>query len=332
MAHRFHNETGAPPTAHALRTALQTLQAQAQFGQTGEAPAGPRLLHGNRTIVLDLADSESRCVEISKQGWEPQDAATHAFQRSADTGRLPGPAASSDHTLESLRSLLNIPAGAPWTRTLVWLTAAMRPEGPYPILILRGASGAGKSTTARTLRSLLDPARTPLQSLPNTPNQLGQAASRQRIFACDDVPRIPPALVSSLAKIADETAPLILVLSADFKGELPEQIDRRALIVDLAELPQLRTLFSLRQAFEALQPQVLGALCSAASQALAGFEQYAELTYTRLADATAWTLAAATALALTETEIREAIADIPIQKTPPRPIADRRKREATAEL
>jgi Mg-chelatase subunit ChlI len=78
----------------------------------------------------------------------------------------------------------------------------MRPEGPYPILILRGASGAGTSTTARTLRSLLDPARTPLQTLPNTPNQLAQSASRQRIFACDDVNRIPPALVSSLAKIA----------------------------------------------------------------------------------------------------------------------------------
>jgi hypothetical protein len=41
MVHRFQNETGAPPTAHALRTTLHTLQAQAQFGQTGEAPRAP---------------------------------------------------------------------------------------------------------------------------------------------------------------------------------------------------------------------------------------------------------------------------------------------------
>ena len=113
MVNRFHNETGAPPTAHALRTALHTLEAQAQFGQTGEAPAGPRLLHGNHTIVLDLADSESRCVEISKQGWEPQDGVTHAFQRSADTGQLPLPTASTSGTHDTLRALLNIPAGAP---------------------------------------------------------------------------------------------------------------------------------------------------------------------------------------------------------------------------
>jgi hypothetical protein len=307
MAHRFHNETGALPTASALRTVLHTLQAQAEFGQTGEAPAGPRLLPANQAIVLDLADAASRCVEISKQGWEPKDGVIFAFQRNSDTGQLPAPAPSGDHTLEHLRILLNIPAGPCWTRTLTWLTAAMRPEGPYPILILRGASGTGKSTAARMLRSLLDPARTPLQTLPNTANQMHKAAGQQRILAFDDVRRIPVALTSSLGKIADETTPIILALSADSKAELPENLARRSLIVDLAEPEQARTLFSLRRAFEALQPQVLGALCTAASQALAGFEEFAEATYPRLADATAWTLAAASALHLTETEIREAI-------------------------
>jgi hypothetical protein len=308
MVNRFRNETNAPPTAHALRTALHTLQSQAQFGQTGEAPAGPRLLPGNQTIVLDLADSESRCVEISKQDWQPKDSVTFAFQRSVDTGQLPAPAAAESGTLESLRTLLNIPAGPAWTRTLIWLTASMRPEGPYPILILRGASGTGKSTAARMLRSILDPARTPLQTLPNTPNQMQKAAGRQRVLAFDDVNRIPHAVVSSLAKVVDETAPVILALSADCKAELPENLARRSLIIDLAEPEQARTLFSLRRAFEALQPQVLGALCTAASQALAGFERFAEASYPRLADATAWTLAAASALHLTESEIREAIA------------------------
>jgi energy-coupling factor transporter ATP-binding protein EcfA2 len=108
----------------------------------------------------------------------------------------------------------------------------MRPEGPYPILILRGASGTGKSTAARMLRSLLDPARTPLQTLPNTANQMQKVAEQQRILAFDDVHRIPTALTSSLAKVADETTPVILALSADCQAELPEkprppQPDRR---------------------------------------------------------------------------------------------------------
>jgi hypothetical protein len=114
-----------------------------------------------------------------------------------------------------------------------------------------------------------------------------KAAGQQRILAFDDVHRIPQALTSSLAKVADETAPVILALSADCKTELPENLARRSLIVDLAEPEQIRTLFSLRRAFEALQPQVLGALCTAASHALAGFEQFAEANYPRLAEAIA---------------------------------------------
>ena len=113
-----------------------------------------------------------------------------------------------------------------------WITAALRPTGPYPILVLRGASGAGKSTTARMLRALLDPARTPLETLPTTPHRMEQASAHQRILAIDDLDRLPRAVLSALAKAADETNPVILVLSSNFTRELPETIARRALIVD----------------------------------------------------------------------------------------------------
>jgi energy-coupling factor transporter ATP-binding protein EcfA2 len=319
MAHSFHAETDMPPSSYALRGALQALEAQAQFGALGETAAGPRLIPGNGTILLDLADSESHHVEISKQGWEPKNGVIFAFQRGANTGELPPPATPEQGCLTQLRGLLNIPAGENWTRALVWLTAAMRPEGPYPILVLRGPSGSGKSTTARMLRSLLDPMRAAHETIPATPRLLEKAAQGRRILVFDDVHRIPLAVVSTLAKIADETAPVILSLSSLGKGELPENIARRSLIVDLAKPQQLRTLFALRRAFDALQPQVLGALCTAASHALAGFDQYAEDFYPRLPDATAWALAAAPALQLAESEIRAAItAPIPIAEPLPR--------------
>jgi energy-coupling factor transporter ATP-binding protein EcfA2 len=317
MAHRFHSETNAAPTAYALRGAIQALEAKAQFGSTGETAAGPRLIPGNGTILLDLADSESHSVEISSKGWEPKDGVTFAFERGVHTGELPQPQKPDQGSLHSLRELLNIPAGENWTRTLAWLTVAMRPEGPYPILVLRGPSGSGKSTTARMLRSLLDPMRAAHETLPTTASRMEKAAQGRRILAFDDVQRIPRAVLSSLAKVADETAPVILVLSSQFKGELPENIARRSLVVDLAEPQVLRTLYALRRAFDALQPQVLGALCSAASQALARFEEYAEHSYSRLPDATAWTLAAAPALQLDESEIHAALAAVIHSAAPP---------------
>jgi len=38
------------------------------------------------------------------------------------------------------------------------------PEGPYPVLVLHGEQGSGKTTTARGLRSLVDPNEPPLRT------------------------------------------------------------------------------------------------------------------------------------------------------------------------
>jgi hypothetical protein len=312
MVHSFRAETGVPPTANALNAVLQSLHAEVQFGSTTCAP-GTRLIPGPAdTVVLDLADPQSQCIEISKDGWQPADSGNHAFERTPGTGPLPTPETAPDpQALERLRTLLNIPIGASWTRTLTWLTAALRPSGSYPILILRGPSGAGKTTAARLLRTLLDPVQTPLETLPATPTQWEAAAARHRILACDDVDRIPPAAVSTLAKIADQSTPVILVLSSQFTGAIPEQIAQRSLIVDLTPAQNVRTLFSLRREFDTLHPHVLGTLCTAVSRALRGFEATAEMTYPRLADAAAWACAAAPALDQTDAAIRAAIAAIP---------------------
>jgi Mg-chelatase subunit ChlI len=37
------------------------------------------------------------------------------------------------------------------------MAAALRPVGPYPVLLLRGEKGSGKSTLARARRRLVDP-------------------------------------------------------------------------------------------------------------------------------------------------------------------------------
>ena len=42
---------------------------------------------------------------------------------------------------------------------VTWLTAVLRPVGPYPILVLNGEQGAAKSTLVKVLRLLIDPRR-----------------------------------------------------------------------------------------------------------------------------------------------------------------------------
>jgi len=45
---------------------------------------------------------------------------------------------------------------------VAWLTFAIAGEGPYPVLVIQGEQGSAKSTTTRTIASLVDPSESDL--------------------------------------------------------------------------------------------------------------------------------------------------------------------------
>ena len=64
----------------------------------------------------------------------------------------PQPETNNAHPLQAFAQLFHL-TGHARTRVLLWLTAALRATGPYPILVLRGPASSGKSVLARALRS-----------------------------------------------------------------------------------------------------------------------------------------------------------------------------------
>ncbi len=65
---------------------------------------------------------------------------------------------------------------------IAWLTAALRPVGPYPVLVLNGEQSSGKSTLARILRLLIDPQASPVLALPGSTHDL-MATAVERLAA-----------------------------------------------------------------------------------------------------------------------------------------------------
>ena len=115
------------------------------------------------TFYLDLGDSSRRAVEISAAGWSIVEKPPVDFWR--PRGLLPLPVPSHDGSIELLRPFVNLTK--PEFRLLVgWLVAALRPAGPFPVLVLNGEQGTSKSTTARVLRQLIDPQTAPLLAEP----------------------------------------------------------------------------------------------------------------------------------------------------------------------
>lgn len=85
---------------------------------------------------------------------------------------------------------------------VAWLFGCFHPRGPYPILILTGEQGSAKSTTARVLRSLIDPANPIARSAPYSEQDLVIAAKHNHVMAFDNLSTIKPAMADALCRIA----------------------------------------------------------------------------------------------------------------------------------
>jgi len=257
-----------PPSDWAMRTARKALEAEA-LHQGPRRAVGRRLLapSGN-TVVLDLGPGAS--VEITARGWDVT-STFHAFERDlVNPASLPVPSTDGNASLAPLRSLLHIEDEPSWDNIVTWLTNTLRPAGPYPILVLDGPTGSGKSVAANILKSVIDPGPA------NVPT------SFIRIF--DSGARLPRDLAET-----SEKQPTILIRSA---AHLPPHIARRAIVVTLKEITQQRAIRELRQEFLAIHSQILAALCDATVRALAQIHEMAKETYARLADTYAWSKAA----------------------------------------
>jgi hypothetical protein len=86
---------------------------------------------------------------------------------------------------------------------IVWLTAALRPTGPYPILTLYGEQGSAKSTLARLIRLLVDPQDSPLLAQPRNTSELMATAVNGWLLAYDNLSAVPEWLSDCLCRLAD---------------------------------------------------------------------------------------------------------------------------------
>ena len=135
---------------------IGVLEARARF-QGGVRPVFVRTAMGNEdspAYYLDLADDSGRAIEIRSCGWTVVEKPVVEFRRPAGTLALPLP--RTDGSIELLKKYVNLD-DRDFQLFVVWLTAAMRPVGPYPPLVIQGEQGSAKSTLARVARLLVDP-------------------------------------------------------------------------------------------------------------------------------------------------------------------------------
>ncbi|MFI5461454.1 MAG: hypothetical protein ACHRXM_39135, partial [Isosphaerales bacterium] len=285
----YFRACGELPSDWSIRRVLAKLEATARF-EGGTPSIFVRVGHdGDRNgngsaCYLDLADPGGQAVQIGPEGWSVVNNPRVHFHRPA--GHLPLPMPSRDGSIDLLRPYVNL-TDRDFRLLILWMAAALRPAGPYPILALYGQNGSAKSTLAKIVRRLIDPQAHPILAEPRNTRELMVSAVNGWLLVYDNISVIPRWLSDGLCLLATGGAlagyasftngertvihaqrPVILNGIEEFvrRGDLSD----RALFLDLPPiLPSRRRCEDeFWEAFHQDYPRILGGLLDAVAGGL----------------------------------------------------------------
>ncbi len=310
LTHCFYLIHKKPASSQAQKAALDMIEAMALY--TGEEiTVYTRLAEQAGRIYVDLTDEHWRVVEITPNGWSvlDSDRSPVRFRRSRGMRALPCPIAGG--SIEQLRPFVNIAEETSWQLLVAFLVMTFNPSGPYPILVLQGEQGSAKSTTAKIIRSLIDPSKASLRSAPKDIQDMIIAARNSWIVSLDNLSRIPSWQSDALCRLStgggfatrelytnteeviiEVARPVILNGIEDFIYR--QDLAERSIVLNLPHIREGKreTEHDFWERFETERPAILGALCTAATTALRNFSDINIPNLPRMADFVRWVVAA----------------------------------------
>ncbi len=202
LVNRYIAAGNSAPSKWSIRRALNYLDARAPSGGAVldlSIRVGRDATDSSSPIFIDLGDQCGAAVAIDAGGWSIVDRPRVAFRRPEGFQPLAIPIQGG--SIELLRPYVNL-SDRDFRLLVVWLAAALQPNGPYPILALFGEQGSAKSTLARMVRLLVNPHAAPLLVEPNSTRDLMITALNGWILAYDNISTIPRWLADGLCVIS----------------------------------------------------------------------------------------------------------------------------------
>lgn len=267
-----------------LSDAVATLEAKAQFDFAKESTY-LRVARLNDTIFIDLADDKWRVIQVTAKGWTILNKSPVKFIRKAGMTCLPTP--SETGQISHLREFLNVDEDQ-YTLAVSWILGALRGLAPYPVLVLQGEQGTGKSTTSKIIRSLVDTSTIPLRSPPRELRDFVVSAVNNHVIALDNLSGLTSELSDALCRcstgggldmrqlftdtdqiLLDITRPVI-VNGIDDICTRPD-LSERSIILNLPVIPEERRSDekSFWAEFDAKKPAIFAGILEGLSAGLA---------------------------------------------------------------
>lgn len=314
----YRNTDRKAAGSQVVTDALNVLRSQAVFDGP-QCEVCVRVARHDEDIYLDMGDENWSAVRINANGWEVVTEPPVRFRRAKGMLGLAMPRRGG--RIADLRRFLNVTNDDDFRLMVTVLICSFFPAGPYPVVLLQGEQGSAKSTTARVLAELLDPAVPALRAQPREGRDLMIAANNRWLLSFDNMSELPAWLSDALCRLAtgggfstrelytdddealfDAQRPVILTGIEDLVAR-SDLLDRTILFI----LPHIteesrETEASLWSAFEEARPFLLGAVLDCLVQTLRVLPELTFARLPRLADFAVRGAALAPSLGWTATE------------------------------
>lgn len=279
-------ETGRVPSKAAIEETVRILEAKA----IAYGPCRKEWLRvGERDgkLYLDLGCPQWRAIEISANGPEILEGHDLPFVRPEGMQALPDPVFGEENAINDLRTFVNADSDEDFHLIVAWVLGSMRAAEEYPLLILNGEQGTGKSTLSRLLRSIVDPHAIDMLSAPKEDRDLFVLAQHAHLVALDNLSKVENWMSDSLCILATGGAMAsrsmytndgLSILEAKrpvILNGIPTLADRpdlaqRSITVRLKPVPaeERRTSADIKREWEAAAPRILGTFLEALARGL----------------------------------------------------------------
>ena len=156
------------------------------------APTGPQ------QYSIDLQSWDCAAIELTRKGWKLTQPGENLFLWPDSNQPYPKPEPSKETLIQTLQKSFKL---APESAKLLstWLTAAMLPDQPCPVLLI---TGQARDAAARAIRTLLDPVTHPLLVLPRLESQFHKLALSNRVLAFSMGKKLSEGRREALAKLS----------------------------------------------------------------------------------------------------------------------------------
>ena len=307
LSRRFFKETKKSLTPETLKSSLANFEAKAKFeGQ--EQPVFLRTGSMDDKLYIDLCNRNWEAVEIDCTGWRIINNPPVRFRRVAGMKELPRPVAGG--SIGKLREFLNVGSDADFVLAVSWILAAMRPHGPYPLMVLNGEQGSSKSTFSNILKSLVDPSASSIRTLPRKDSDLFISANNSHVLAFDNISSLSNAISDTLCRLStggshvarelftnqreivfNATRPAILNGIEEFVNR--SDLADRSLFITLESIPEDRRRAEAEfwKEFETERPRIFGSLLDGIVTGLRNINDIHLPKLPRLADFALWAAA-----------------------------------------